>query len=73
MDKTVKETLRAVGLDKVSNSDTFVNFAVTILAKGKSGNIGNSAQLPYFAIHLSCLKYFETLTSFILNYSLGIL
>lgn len=61
MDNTIKETLRAVELNKVLNSQTtiesFVNFSVTILAKGKSENVGNSAQLPYFAIHLSCLKY----------------
>jgi hypothetical protein len=59
MDNTIKETLRVLDFNEILSSpsiESFVNFAVTILAQGKRGNIGNSAQLPYFAIHLSCLK-----------------
>ena len=60
MDATIKETLQALKLNNIlasPNVDSFVNFAVTILAQGKRGNVGNSGQLPYYAIHLSCLKY----------------
>lgn len=60
MDNTIKETLRALNLNEILSSptiDDFVNFAVAIQAQGKRGNVGNSGQLPYFAIHLSCLKY----------------
>jgi hypothetical protein len=63
MDKSIKDILKAVDLIGVIEKspkvslNSFVSDAVNFYQKGKLGKINNGPQLPYFAIHLACLKY----------------